>query len=235
MSRSTSGCGCSRLGLLLGLAACGDPLVGERYLGEPMLSFWGTVFVSDGAADTDPDADVGVAVVWNPGPSGEQLRPEEKLTTETDFPARYVINLLAPPIPEVMHTLPDGTDNRGSIGLVVVYRDVNGNGRAELAHEALLGVAEDIAVIWHEGPEEGVEASPTEPPRGYGVVRRTAEQCGGLPPERVDEVTEPVDIVMGDICEAVIDPDCNPDTNEWGPICGDVAPPGTPPPGGPPP
>lgn len=213
--------GCSELLL----TACGDPLVGADYLGESMLSLSGEVLL-DAPIEAE---DVGVAVLWNGGPESGDLRPEEKLTTETDFPARYAIHLLAPPIGEVIHELPGSAGGRGSIGLVVVYEDENLDGRIDMRTEELLGVAEDIAVMWFANPPAigGVAPpeGPADPPDdGYAVMRQAEASCGGAPQPMEEVEPDQVHLVVGDICGAVIDPDCNPETIEWGPICGGAPP-----------
>ena len=226
MSRSTSGCGCSELAALLALAACGDPIVGADYVGEPMLSISGSVLV-----DAPIDAtSVGVAVVWHGG-AYSRPAPEERLTTRTAFPAWYQIDLLAPPPRSAIHELPGSGGGLGSIGLVLVYDDQNGSGRIEFDIDPVLGVAAQTAVMWFEPPAgDGAGPPPGEPPpQGFGVMRRDDAVCAGGAAPLIPVDSDAVDLVMGDFCGAVIDPDCDPESWEWGGLCRDGAPPGGPP------
>lgn len=199
---------------ILLLLACA-PLQGGAYLGEPLLQVEGEILqeISLSSLEGEPTA----AVVWTPGSDeGPDTPPEERgspipvqheqVWVRTSFPANYELQLFDDPPDEALHASLDGEVDAVATGTVVLFMDLDEDGLADWGEEGLVGVAEHVLISWTQGD-------------GYNLAV-VPEDCGGPGFERIETQTDDVDVlVLEDICEAIVDPDCRPETEEWGSDC----------------
>lgn len=202
MSRS----GCFEL-LTLACVACGDPLADLDYAGAPLFTATGEVLTS---APTSDLVHPTVGIIW--GATDRAPRDEPSMQVEVAFPNWYSLDIFQPPPQETRHVPPTGAQEIVAIGLITVYEDVMDNGAFDPPDDRIVGTASRVALTWKQG-------------HGYAVGTR-AEDCTveNRTPPMLPADPDHVNIVIGINCEEVIDPDCNGETQEWGPFCSDAFP-----------
>lgn len=136
------------------LAGCGA-LVDAGYLGEPLFHLEGQVYTDVFA----PNQPIDVGVLWQ----GESFRDgSPAVRVQTDFPARYRIDLLHPPAEASLQEI-DGV--RFAVGLPVLYLDGDGDGRpADPEFDDLVGGTYNRAILYVDAEGE------TELRQGNGEV-----------------------------------------------------------------
>jgi hypothetical protein len=136
----------TRLGALLALAGC-DRLADENTRGPALAKMSGTLILGDGM--DPPEGQLRLSMLWQNyaasgeaevvcgdneqiGRGGETVLFEHQLELDTDFPAAFSVELSEPPPAGAL--MPSSTDPSVDLanGDLVVYRDVNGNGRLDL-------------------------------------------------------------------------------------------------------
>ncbi|MEZ4320283.1 MAG: hypothetical protein R3F61_22580 [Myxococcota bacterium] len=158
------------VGLLALLSGCGS-LVGGDYRGEVLFEIEGQVY-TDGFQS---DGDVGVALVWSNG-FDEDLGAQS-VVVKTAFPARYTIQIYQPPAETTLIPFLGNEDLRAAVGDIVLYEDLDGDGRWSREVEPIVGGAFDAALIWVDGasPTFAEASSPVldwEPDPGYSLIGR---------------------------------------------------------------
>ncbi len=198
--------------LLLLLVGCA-PLQDGGYLGEPLLTMEGEILqqISLSELDGEPTA----TVIWTPGASRGEGGPADEPPTpvqhqqvwvRTEFPSSYQIQLFDEPPEESIHAALGEPSLQVGTGTVVLFMDLDGDGLIDWGDEGLIGAAERVLLTWSE-------------PEGYGLGR-VPEDCDGPGFVRLDLESDDVDIVVAeDVCEAIVDPDCDPGSVEWGDDC----------------
>lgn len=206
------GCGSSKGLLLASLAGCGDPIAGDGYRGEPLLTLQGEVLNAEplGALDGQPS----VAVFWSAGPDREGAA-EQAVEVETRFPAFYELNLYLPPPGEVIHDSGRGDGAVGTSGVVLLYVDEDADGAWSREDEPVIGAGEGTIVTWFETPPAGV---PDLQAREYGLQSTDEDGCPEFGPSEGDLV-ERTDLVVGEVCALLPDWDCDGARAEWGTLC----------------
>jgi hypothetical protein len=146
-------------------SACGNGAMGQGY-GPPYATLHGRI-TSATAAITSPD--VRVALVWerlSPLPGTSVLKVAQELGVRAQFPVDFQIDVAQLPPEDAMNQVPPdkaaqaGIDPsmRFALGTILVYEDTNGNGTLDLVPlgseptDHVLGVPEDVAVFYIEGP-----------------------------------------------------------------------------------
>ena len=141
------------------LCACGDPIVGETYLGEPVFSVRGDIQQAEVAVHSTPNrpsSDLRLSLLWVGFDSRTLARHAVEQRTDVDHTfARFEMSLFDVPPTEAL--LFDGGDPTGGdtmgarvgIALIVLYADENGN-------DALNSEVTRLA----DGPDIVVGASP---------------------------------------------------------------------------
>jgi hypothetical protein len=205
------------------LAACGEPLVGADYQGEPLMVLSGQVLMED--ALPVPQGEVRVAVFWSSqGEHGHQHQQQTQVSTS--FPSRYTLTLFTPPPDEVLYQ-PPHTPSPVAIGLPMLYDDADFSGSFD-GGEEVLGGSLDVLVFYSaeslghqpppaddtddpqgEGPREAIEP-------GFHAVQQLGQSCdqGDLVLTQVDPTT--VAMAVGDLWTRPGDMDCDGDDDEWG-------------------
>lgn len=142
------------IALSLALSACGDPLVDAAWRGEPLFTIDGFVHLAVPPEvyldlETREPGELRTAIFWAPT-RGSSLSlssaVEQDVSTASTFPARFRLTIHEPPLPALLRPDPE-TGAPFAVGLVVAYRDTNGNGRWDRASERLVGGASDRFVI----------------------------------------------------------------------------------------
>lgn len=212
------------------LAACGAPLHGADYPGQPMMQLAGQVLIEDPLPT--PQGEVRVAVFWSSqGEHGEQHQQETAVSTA--FPARYSLTLYTPPPDEVLYQ-PPHMSSPAAVGLPMLYDDVDLDGVFD-ATEQLLGGSQDVLILYAlesmghlpppgddtDEPEDDTDDPPVgDPPNplepGYHAVRQLGSSCDE--DDLVLTEVDPADVsmVVGDLEEFLEDMDCDGDRDEWG-------------------
>ncbi len=135
-------------------AACGDPLVDAAWRGEPLFTLEGFVHLAIPPEqyldlETREPGELRTAIFWAPT-RGSSLSlssaVEQDVRTASTFPARFTLTIHEPPLPALLRPDPE-TGALFAVGLVVAYRDTNGNGRWDRASERLIGGAADRFVL----------------------------------------------------------------------------------------
>jgi hypothetical protein len=221
--------------LLLLAVACGTP-VDTTYAGEPLVTLRGQASVT---ATDRPDGPVRLTLAWYPGlvddAAARPSAPAGILTVDvaftSTFPADFVLPLYQPPPRSALVEVGGLVRGRAATGILLAYRDVNGNGQLDTlpaeggpgARDRVVGTswgsAESFVLLYVEqaqAPETGLR-------RGLNLLR-IAPAGGGVVP-----LTTPIPLALGAgggpldlfICEAAWD-----DTPDAAPPCGlDLEPP----------
>ena len=207
--------GFAELLLLLGCA----PLQDGRYLGEPLLEVEGEILqqISLSELEGEPTA----AVIWTPGATGgpetppEEREPpiplqHEQVWVRTSFPANFQLQLFDDPPDEALHE--DRQGAQLASGTVVLFMDLDGDGLADWGEEGLVGAADNVLLHWR-------------PDSGYELILVPMD-CEGPDFEGTEQPPDDVDIVVAeDVCEVIVDPDCESGSAEWGEDCAAHEPP----------
>ena len=136
----------TRFGVLLALAGC-DQLADENTRGAALAKMSGTLNLGDGIGP--PEGQLRLSVLWqiyaasseaaitcgdneHIGRGGETVLLEQQLELDTDFPAAFSVELSEPPPAGALIPSPSDPSVDLANGDLVVYRDVNGNGRLDL-------------------------------------------------------------------------------------------------------
>jgi hypothetical protein len=139
---------------LLALGACGDPLADGSWRGRPLLTLEGWVHLAvtpEAYADLDwlREGELRAALFWAPtrGSSYSLARAvEQDVSAVGSFPARFALTIHEPPPDALLHLTEAGTPF--AVGLVVAYRDLDGDGRWDRDAERLVGGVEDRFVLY---------------------------------------------------------------------------------------
>lgn len=123
----------STLALALALAtACGGGASAE----PPLGSITGELRAAGGAAT--PEAPVRLALAWYPGllTAAGPLSGPRAITTQDvayagDLPLAYGFEVTEPPPASALVPLPGGLPGRGAVGILLAYRDGDGDGRLD--------------------------------------------------------------------------------------------------------
>lgn len=142
------------------LLGCGDALVEDAYRGAPELTVRGQISQVRGAVPLENN--LRVAIFWSP--TGKttidaDLVEQDEVAVDLAFPALFEANVFAPPKGIAWR---DGRPVH--VGLVLIYDDVNQNGRFEVPE--LRGGARNLALLFAER-----DASANESPTGRAMRR----------------------------------------------------------------
>src|SRR5262249_30028474 len=128
-SRSTTSAILAAVGLVAG---CGG--AANRDYAPPFISLKGVITSSDIAMPSE----VRVALIWkHKDPQGNLVRSVQELAVASQFPVRFRLDINSLPPLEALNQrkLADGSYDpnwRYATGALVVYEDVDGNGRLDL-------------------------------------------------------------------------------------------------------
>ncbi len=127
-----------------------DPLVDEDYMGEVLYELEGNVILGSGD-ETFQDADLRVGVVWMG--DVDWRTPERHLISSGGFPARYQIELFAPPPAQTIQPF-FGNNTRLAIGRVVLFVDESGDGIFNPISDPVVGGDPSGVVLYVETIDE---------------------------------------------------------------------------------
>jgi hypothetical protein len=207
------------------LAACGDPLVGGDYRGEVLASLDGTVRM-DPSSGYDlqiyPTSELRVALFYATHDGGSAF--EQPVVVETEFPARYRVDVHHPPPAEAIFEAA-WSETEVAVATPLLYADLDADGRWQKDVDPIVGGSPDLALVWSSGTVTNpitttadwfIELRP-------GFQRMFADRpiCIGQ-----DQATTwfpaedyPVDLWVGPAWDWLIDWNCNGHNEEWGQIC----------------
>lgn len=155
----------------LALLGCGDPLVDQRYRGEPIFKATGTLAPDSMVPVSALTGDVLAAVFWKRSlePSGG-LRAQLSASATVELPATIEVLLFAPPEPA------DFVEEGGSyaLGFLLLFVDLDRNGRYDEGTDRIIGGDFGNAFVYSPQVIEA-EASPsgTTLPAGFSLINRT--------------------------------------------------------------
>lgn len=156
--------------LALLAAACGDPLVGQQFLGTPTLTLSGQVTVRPGVPEPSRPR---LSLFWLGFDTTDLSRSalEQRVEVANRFPAAFTMAVFDPPPIEAMpYHEPDDPDARVGVAFLVVYSDLNDNGFM------------NSDTFRAEGPDQLIGASPHHvivyASKGLPEGTRTAELLG---------------------------------------------------------
>lgn len=142
--------------LSLLLVGCGDPLVGETFLGTPVFSIEGAVVMTPTARTPTDHGDVQISLFWIGVNSLYQptIGVEQRAELTSGL-GEYSMTLFDPP-PDDSTTFSDLLDSDGEFGLalVVVYADGNGDQVLDLGVDTLLGASQQHLIGYANRPLE---------------------------------------------------------------------------------
>jgi hypothetical protein len=139
------------------LVGCGDALVGESYLGTPLVTLQGQVTVAPG---TEEPANPRLSLFWLGYDTRELSRSalEQRVQVENRFPASFTMALFDPP-PIGASPFDDPEQSvRIGIAFIAVYADVNENGvmnndpRVAEGPDELIGASATHLMLHTDGP-----------------------------------------------------------------------------------
>ncbi len=173
------------LGLLLAsalAAACGDPLAGQAFRGDPIWSTEVSV-LSGTASGVDGGANLRLAFFFSPDP--ENLDP----TTWTELlassrpvatPSDDTLNVFEEPSPELLVRGADGGSLGYGLARLVIYDDENGDGRYQPG-ETLAAVQTAVTYLYAPAPV-AAGAGPVDGAIPAGITLVSVPQACGAPP-----------------------------------------------------
>jgi hypothetical protein len=123
----------------LALTACGTPLAGPDYPGEPLVTLSGIVT----SEQTKPQSPTNVDLVWLVVSNGADYIVSESAPTEGSFPSNFSLSLYAPPEDSALNNTPFG---RLGIAYIGVF---------DKERRRFIGADEDHLLVYLP---EGVEA-----------------------------------------------------------------------------
>ncbi len=224
--------------------ACSDALVDIDYHGEPLLELegkveqleapgftgawgvpgkqtWGT---PDGEAPSE--GDLQLAMFWSAGAAdGDKdslvTAVEQQAVTTSSFPARYRLTLYRPPPEALMHTDEDGA-GRYTIGLLVVYVDLDRDGTWNAEVDKLVGGAPGRAIAYTDTGADSVHFGHLE--SGYHRLRESKSKGKCTKDGRLQLIIDDkpdLDLQMaaGFSPNVLVDLDCDGNSYEWGKAC----------------
>ncbi len=233
--------------LALLFAGCSDALVGTDYHGEPLLELEGKVEQLEAPGFTGKwgesgnqkwempggpapeEGDLKLAMFWSKGGTdGEEdslfAAVEQHAVTTSTFPARYQLTLYQPPPASLLHTDEDGS-GRYAIGLLIVYVDLDHDGRWNAEVDKLVGGAPGRALAYTDTGAESVHFGTLGP--GYHRLREPKDGKDGpkctkdgrvnlLPDDKPD-----LDLQMAAWFspKVLVDLDCDGKAYEWKKAC----------------
>lgn len=175
--------------------ACGDPLVGERFLGTPCFEVGGVVDRADSAEGVALPRNLRLSLFWIGFDSrSEERELIEQWTTMDSGLAAFGLTLFDDPPPRALtfDRLVSGGDEgepQASVGLalVVLYADNNGNGALnsnepveDTGPDAVVGASATHLVAYTAAPlPAGSPAAELLGPlsRGYHLFESSGEPC----------------------------------------------------------
>lgn len=147
------------------LAGCGDGLVDGHYAGVPLFTLSGLVRYEEAEIEL-PDEAIIAGIMWEGLDEGEVIDLGPALKIETTFPARYTLDIYAPPPGELEPTLPGAW-----LANPVLYADSGDDQFFDPAVDEVWGGAQGGWVLYTtEGwtPEAPDDLPP--PPEGQGEI-----------------------------------------------------------------
>ncbi len=154
--------------------SCGDPLTEGQYRGQPLYQFTGQVTSLGGSLDS---TGLRAAIFWSVDGSTNlagELVEHDGVSVAVRFPGIFEINVFAPP-PDVAWEDPTA---KYRVGLVLIYADVNGDGRAQLVDpdtgaeiELRGGASHQVLVYPPEPPAAGHSPTGVALAEGYHSER----------------------------------------------------------------
>jgi hypothetical protein len=206
MSRSIS------LALCSSLVACGDPLYGADYFGEPLLTMSGEVLSEEVVGERD--GEIRIALLWT-RPDEITLQFDQGAELDTATIINWSMTLYHPPDDSLL-----GED--GAIGIPVLYIDSDGS--QSWNEERIIGGSSTAFVLYLRSdipePPGGHPDESLVPQLGYNVV--STPDCSMSGPVPVPILTEPdrVNLELGDLFFSNLpDTDCDGTTGEWDALC----------------
>lgn len=203
--------------LLLLLTGCG-PLADGAYRGDVLFTLQGTVYATD---ETAGDEDLRVALFWA---RDDGARTEQAVVLTTDFPARYVLEVYAPPPERALLDVPWDDGHRYAVGAPLLYLDTDGNSRWD-GDEALVGATLDLTVVYAEPTHSGRDTPAAEGLQtGFqriltaGLDGLCADAAAPLPGS-LPPADHPTDLYVGDWGDKLNDLDCDGKLDEWSELC----------------
>jgi hypothetical protein len=142
------------LGLVACVAACGDPLADGSWRGNPLFTLDGWVHLAVSpeeyaSLDWLREGELRTAIFWAPTRGSSYslaTAVEQDVSTVGSFPARFTVTIHEPPPDTLLRLTDDGAPY--AVGLVVAYRDLDGDGRWNRDAERLVGGAENRFVLY---------------------------------------------------------------------------------------
>ncbi len=134
------------LALLL-LAGCGEGLVDPDYRGEPLFRLEGQIRSVVELPPEVREAPIRASVFWNPEVRpGAPARLLEQASTsaEVRFPATFVMTFFRPPEPQHFAAVQPPQ----AVGLILVYADLDADGRYDPERDRLVGGTREIGVLY---------------------------------------------------------------------------------------
>lgn len=135
--------------LALTVAACGSHADGN-YTGEPMATLTGTVTNKTAGTPKHPR----LLLLWVNFAASPDVVEGQSIEVATTFPATINMPILLPPKEEALNDFTKKgsltKENRVGSAAIIVYNDLNNNGKADGESEPFVGGCEDYMVVYLE-------------------------------------------------------------------------------------
>ena len=194
------------------LVGCGSGLVGLDYRGEALVSIVGEV-LHDTPIGIDVDKPA-IGLFWRR--SDGTISAEQSVVVDTNFPARYVLQVFLPPVDGVLQPLAAYGGVDGALGILLLYQDNGDNGAWDAGEDPLLGANTGFIGWFDEAPpDETLEA------RRYLNVPSACRRPPQNPevPDDAPEGQLHQDLVVGEVCSMLLEVDCDTSTSDWPELC----------------
>jgi hypothetical protein len=167
--------------LIPALMGC-DAFVSGDYQGDPLLTLEGNILVAE-ASSLEGEVPLRVSMFWVAADLSElddlEVVGEQTVGARAAQPARYTLDIYHPPSSRAVTKTSNGDM---AIAVILVYEDLNGNGRREATERALGGSGEFAVLYAPSGLDAGAFGVPLA--AGYHVM----EVAGGGECDDDDEV-----------------------------------------------
>ncbi len=218
---------------VLGLSACGDPLVDGDYRGEPLYTLSGTVIADLAPEDYGwPEGELRISIDWAEWEGEEEhgAYDVEQLETITSFPAQFDIHIYHPPPEEAFFESPWIPGTQIAIGTPLLYIDEFANGSWAFEDEEVVGGSFDTVLVYAAQDSDVIEFDTQlghfqtlndgfwpdqfQLKQGYQLMFAYSELCDG----ELDSVSDffpaydaPVYLYVGDFWSGYFDWECDGD------------------------
>ena len=194
------------------LLGCDAGLVGLDYQGEPLVRIVGEV-LHDTPIGIEVD-EPAIGLFWRRADGA--ISAEQSVAVDTNFPARFSLEVYLPPVAGVLQPLEAYDGAEGALGILLLYQDNGANGVWDAGADPLLGASTGFVGWFNEQPE-GDDLETHTYLNVASACRRPPTDPGKPDDAPTGQLHQ--DLVVGEVCSMLLEVDCDEATNDWPDLC----------------